>query len=328
MDLVDVERDRIQRARAAPGATETGRIIDTPEGSAAPADHQRWVNVVGGAELIPVALGAWFVGVGDTVIIARSPLAGALILDGLQAATRRLPAEATVTASDTTTVTVLDTTGVTYTGRFLASYVPQVDDLVALLWSPDGGLVVLGEYGDLMQAAPPPVVDPFTPPPPFTPGVSSTGTTTFPAVQSSSFRNGAWRGDTNNVAQDDYGGWGTNNGAWFYGTGPTDRLAGATITALSIRISRRPGGDYAAQTAHLYKHDSRTRPGGDVGRSAGPVDVSIGIGETTWVDLPPDWGQSIVNGGGGIGITGPPYVVLTGVPDDPESGLLSMDWTR
>ena len=321
-----MELQRAQRARAAPAPVETGRIIDTPAGSPPPGAYQRWVNVVGGAELIPVALGAWFTGVGDTVIIVRSALAGAVIVDGVQASSRRLPGEGVVTASTGTTVTVT-AAGVTYVGRYLSSYVPQVNDPVALKWDPDSGLIVLGEFGGTVQATPPPEPGPYVPAP-VAPPVNTTGTVTFPTAQSSSFRGGKWRTDTTNVVQFDYGGWGDNHGAWFYGSTPTDRLAGATITKCAVQVTRRPGGDYAPQPAHLHLHTSRTRPGGDVTRTAGPVDVTLGIGETKWVDLPTEWGQVIVDTGGGIGITGSPYVVLTGVPDDPVSGLLSMNWTR
>ena len=327
MDAVDVELDRLQRALGEPAVIETGRCISTPTGGAAPGVNQRWVNVVGGAELLPLSIDAWSVGVGDTVIIARSPLAGGLIIGAVAAASRRLPGEGTVTAASGGNVTVAVGTA-SYTGRFLTSYVPTIGDKVNMKWDADAGLVILGDYGTVAPPVPPPppplppVQAPAAPPPP------ATGTARFPAVDSVSWRGGKWRTDSNVVAQSDWGGWGDNNGAWFYGSGPTDQLAGATITRCQIRIHRQPGGVWGGQTVHLYRHTDRNRPGGDVSRVQGPWDASVAIDEAIWVDLPADAGQAIVDSGGGVGITGAPYVVLYPAGSDPESGLLSMDWRR
>ena len=166
------------------------------------------------------------------------------------------------------------------------------------------------------------------PAPPLAP--PSSGSSTFAAIEARSFRNGIWRTDTGSVVQGDWTpSFGTNSGAWFYGGGPLATLAGATVIGCAIRLLRGTGGTYSPQTTHLYRHSANELPVVDVIRVDGPIDVNLDIEQELWVDLPTGWGQALVDSGGGIGTFGvSPYVILSGLDADPQSGLLRIDWTR
>lgn len=214
---------------------------------------------------------------------------------------------------------------------FNSAYSPVAGHTVQLIWRPNGtGGYVNCKLGTVPLPPPPPTASastitlPTAPPTPATSGYNP-----FAAQDAVSFRGGKWRTDTRNVVQWDWGGYGNNDGSWFYGSQPTDYLSGATVTRLQIKIKRTSGGDYASQAPNFYLHTSRTRPGGNVTTTMGPYNGgSIGIGETKMFDLPASWGQTIVDSGGGITIKGSPYIVNEGLDRNSESGLIIIDWTR
>ncbi|WP_426940254.1 hypothetical protein [Pseudarthrobacter sp. S6] len=239
------------------------------------------------------------------------------------------PTEATVTAapggSDTITVTAA---GVDYTATFLTSYAPTVSDRVRLFWQGGSG-TVLGKVGITPTTAPAP---PSTAPPP---PASSSGTLPVAAIDSATYSGSLYGWNAyygNSVYQGDGSTWGApsaNSGAWFYGNG-AGQLAGATVTGVQFRIpARRSGGaSGSAATVHLWLHTNPSRPGGDVSRTTGPIDVSIPAGYGGgWVDLPAGWGAALITGGG-IGITGSPYMGLVGRDADPASGQINLTWQR
>lgn len=241
------------------------------------------------------------------------------------------PREATVTTvpggSDTITVTA---DSVAYTATFLNGYTPTVGDRVRLLWQ-GRDVTVIGKVG-VTPAALGTVGGTAEPPKPV-----GHGTFNAPATDSATWvpSNGVWdahakggghlyQGSVNGV---------TTHGAWFYGNTMAE-LAGATVTRILFRVpARRSVGNYnAAGTIHLYAHTSPNRPGGDVSRVSGPTNVTIPAGWNPapgegWVDLPTSIAATLI-AGGGISISGDPYMGFVGKPSDPASGQLRLDWYR
>ncbi len=332
MDLVDAQRQQTQRDLAAVPVYETGVVVGLPGGTPAPSGTYRvLVNVFGSREDLPVTTD--IVGrlrINDRVVILRGAL-GSIVVGRIpttdtKIGPRPVPAVATVKGWGTVnqTVIVTDDSGTDYGPYpYLLSWTATSGHRVVILETRSGPVVLgrlstdptLASGGDAGGVRPPPAP-------------AGAGTTTFPAIDARSFRNGGWRSDSGVVAQGDWGGWGVNTGAWFYGNGPTDSLRGTTITLTEVRLRRRSGGVWGPQAAHVGRHTSRTRPAGNVASVAGPVDSNIDIGQTAWVSLPAAWGQAIVDTGGGLMISGAPYVVLDGLDADAESGLLRLTWQR
>lgn len=283
------------------------------------------VVMVGGVPTVNVAGGVGTV----RWHAALTPVDGDSVLVALQGSEAWVVCRTTATARPDTgtvqsipggdTITV-DVAGTSTTCRFLAAYAPVVGDLVYLSWQ-SSQPVVLGKVGTTTAPTPPP-------PPPAPPTVAATGTSTFAAVESRSWRSGQWRTDTTDVAQGDAPGYGghPNNGAWFYGTAPQS-LAGATVTSAEIWL---PGesSSVSTPTVHLYRHTSGTRPAGDVTRVSGPYDVSKGGGTSGWYPFDTAAAQAIVDAGGGVAITGSPYARHKGLGKDGQSGALRIHWSR
>lgn len=208
--------------------------------------------------------------------------------------------------------------------------VPATGSLVRLDWAATEPWI----WPTAAAIVPPPVTPPTppAPPPPPDPG-PTTGTLSLPAVASSTWRSDSgWGRWGTALRQFRYGSEAESHGAWFYGS-TARQLAGRTITAARIYLPAREGvGSYnAALAARLYRHTSDSQPAGDVSRVAGPESrtlAPIGNGATGWVDLPAAWGQAIVDSGGGVGISGSPYLGLVGVSADAQSGLIQLDWRR
>jgi len=327
MDIADGFQYQKELADSAPPPVETARVVGSP--SAGTVN----VNSSGANEKVKVPEGMQ-VAEGDTVLLLRARQK-CWIVAVLNTSTDN-PYQGivgtVVGGSNTIPVTM------TKNGRsisvpmpFNSAYTPSNGDTVQLIWRPDGtGGYVNCKLGTTPAAAPAPTTSVSTVGPPTAPPApASSGYNTFPAIDAASFRNGKWRTDTGNIVEWDWGGYGNNDGSWFYHYQPSDYLSGSTITRLQIKIKRTSGGDYAAQQPNFYLHSSRTRPGGNVTTTAGPYNNgSIGIGETKSFDLPASWGQTIVDSGGGITIKGAPYIVLEGTDRNSESGLITLDWTR
>lgn len=240
------------------------------------------------------------------------------------------PREATVTTvpggSDTITVTA---NSIDYTVTF-GGFTPVVGDRVRLVWQGrDGtafckvGLTPVPAGSSTPGSAPPPPA-------------AASGTFNAPAQDSATYWApggwDSWAGGGGNVHQGTWSG-STVTGAWFYGHSMAE-LAGATITRVLFRIPQRRsvGAFNSAGSIHLYAHNSPGRPGGDVSRVSGPTDVSIpggwnpGPGDG-WADLPTSIASTLI-AGGGISISGNPYMGFLGKPSDPASGQLRIDWRR
>lgn len=198
-------------------------------------------------------------------------------------------------------------------------------DTVRLLWQGRTAtvLVKLTDYVAPPISAPAPAAPPPT---------NTTGELPVFATDSATFAPGLswnnWAGGRQNVYQGPYSGY-TMYGSWFY-NGATKQLAGATTGPVRFRVPRRLAvGSYnAAGTIHLYVHNSDTRPGGDVARISGPYDFTIPPNfQGGFVELPAEAGDLLKNGGG-ISISGAPYMGFAGKAEDPASGQLLIPWSR
>lgn len=270
------------------------------------------VNVGGGGGSVRWA-GGYVPVAGDPVLVALRGLE-AWVLGRTTPGPR--PGRGTVqTIPGGATITV-DVGGVSVACTFASTYTPTVGDVVRLLWESDPPFVIAKEG---TTAAPAAVKAPAAPPP-----SSLSGVHTIPAVESRSYRSGAWRTDTDDVVQGDAPGYtgNPNNGAWFYGSGPS-RLAGQVLTKAEIWL---PGlsSSTSTPTVHLYRHTSNTRPGGDVARVAGPFDVTKGGRVSGWYPFDLVAAQAVVDSGGGVGITGSPYARHKGLSSDGQSGALRL----
>ena len=185
--------------------------------------------------------------------------------------------------------------------------------------------------GAVAQAAiPPPPAVLAPPPPPPAPPVKGyqTGAAIGSRTYSATLGWGGWSGDGNKVHQGDYGS-GPLSGAWFYG----DRfknLVGRPCTKFQFRTGQRlgVGASGAPVTFHFYAHTNPTQPAGDTNRVLGPFEWTAQPGQgPTWIILPNDFGDTVINGGG-IAIFGDPYAAMQGVTaSSPESGAAILDWT-
>lgn len=240
------------------------------------------------------------------------------------------PREATITAapggSDTITASV---GGTDYTATFLTSYTPTVGDRVRLLWQ-GRDVTVIGKVGlspgsttELPStAAPPPGKSADT----FKCAASDSGTWTpelgiwdkwsYPKSVGMVYQGGSAYG-------------GSNKGAWFYANAMAE-LAGATISKIQFLLpSRRTVGDSnSALNVNLWAHTASTKPGGDVTRTVGPTPFTVPPGWAGgWIDLPLSFASTLI-AGGGVSISGEPYLGFVGKPSDPSSGQLRLDWSR
>lgn len=242
------------------------------------------------------------------------------------------PREATVTTvpggSDTITVTA---SGTNYTATFLTGYAPTVGDRVRLLWQ-GREVTVLGVVG--VTPAPGGVAGSTAPPP----APLNAGKFDATAVDSATYwSGGGWdsiAGGRGALYQGTvYGTAFAVAGSWFYGNKLAE-LAGATIWKVWFRLPKRlPVGSHnAALDVNFWAHTSPGRPGGDTSRTVGPTPVNIAAGwspgpDEGWILLPLSFASTLI-AGGGISISGDPYMGFAGKPADPASGQLRIEWSR
>lgn len=289
---------------------------------------------------------AWFADVGGNLLTCRwldpiQPLQGgnivvdittdergqstALVIGGYTDQPR--PSTGTVTgvvaAGSATKIIFTGQDGVSYSAeRFVGTY--NLGDVVLLDWA-------AGQPSIIGKVPAPSITPPASAPKP--PGGGDvTGTLRTAATKSDTWGVGGWgRWATSQRGGEDvysgtYAGY-TMAGAWFYGAGNTV-LSGRTILAARFRIPQRLGvGASGSATIHLYAHTSPNEPGGDVNRTVGPFDVTVAQNAPPqWVTLPTSFHAALV-AGGGISISGDPYVGFRGRLGDPDSGKTEIDWT-
>jgi hypothetical protein len=187
------------------------------------------------------------------------------------------------------------------------------NDIVAVLRDGNTGYV-LGKVGTYT----PPTTDPEAPPVPVEPTVRRR-TATIKPYFTGTYR-GGWRsGDE--LFQGDYGGYGLNTGAAFYGNA-LKALHADTSKPYSIVVSykRNRGGDYSAQSPKFYTLTQKTKPAGAPTKDDGPsTGTAVAVGKTAKFELSSTMALHLLNGtDGGLGIYLPssnPYVVLAGRSD-------------
>lgn len=199
------------------------------------------------------------------------------------------------------------TVGVTVGGTDLllphaSNYTPRVNDS-ALILADEQRWIVIGAYTNpsdpVVGGGTAPVPSSPPPPAPVDPApVKTYGTKVFLAQSTGCFRAGKWRTDTRNQPhQGDWGGYGINTGAWFYGNQIPAALAGAAIIKVEIWLRRLPGGVYGGVQPTIWTMPHGTRPSGDPTREGGGFDAaSIAVGEAKWVTLPDHYGAAMLAG--------------------------------
>lgn len=303
-------------------------------------DGAQWWANVGGNNLGARWLDPIVPAQGDKIaVLLSSDGAGqsnAIVLGGYTDQPR--PATGTVLTVGINEIVVTGEFGGTFTTpRFINPYVPIPDapprityapgDPVHLSW--DASIpTILGIIG--IPVTPPPVGQEPTPPGTRPPA----GTSKAPATRSNTYWApggwGSYAGSQNGGQRLYSGTWygATVTSAWFYGDSFTN-LTSKTITAIRFRLPARLNvGASGNATIHLYAHTSKTEPGGDVNRAAGPINVTVTQTEgARWINLPLEYAP-ILKAGGGISLAGEPYVGYDGRLQDPESGRIEMDWTQ
>lgn len=168
-------------------------------------------------------------------------------------------------------------------------------------------------------------------PSPDVPTGPTSGTLVCPPVETRSWRGSAWRTDTDEVVQGDYGGWGINTGCAFYGSLPRS-LAGATVTAARLHLRRVTGGTYAAQQLTIRLMAEATRPAGAPGLGSSAAGPSLAVGAEGVYAAPTAMAQALADGtAGGLAVYvagGTPYIRTAGRSEWGPAWTLTIDWRR
>ncbi len=191
----------------------------------------------------------------------------------------------------------------------------------------NGTFYVVGRAGIAAPAA-----LPDSPPPVPPPKQTQRGQLVISPVETRSYRNGAWRLDTDEIVQGAYGALGNSTGVAFYGDKPRS-LEGAIITGVQLQVRRadRGGGNASTDTTAWLVTES-ARPAGAPTLSASTAGPSIRRGYTASVALPASMGQALVDGtAGGIAVyaaSGTPFVVFAGQGEWSPSFTVILSWER
>lgn len=246
----------------------------------------------------------------------------ALVIGGYTEQPR--PSTGTILAVGITSIVFTGEDATVYaTDRFIGSYV--VGDLIYITWDA-GTPTILGKVPSITVTPPAPPPAPPIPKPAVGIAKAAAGKTntwwgpggwgSYAASQQGGEQvySGTWFGNT-------------VTGSWFYGAAFTN-LGSRTITEIRFRLPARLNiGASGSATVHLYAHTSKYQPGGDVARTVGPYNVTVAQSQGAhWVTLPLTF-AAVLKAGGGISISGDPYVGFNGRIKDPQSGRIEMDWT-
>ncbi len=199
----------------------------------------------------------------------------------------------------------------------------------ALLLTRSGNVwFVVGRAGTAVPAA---VENVDSVPPP---KQAAEGVLVVTPAETRSYRDGAWRLDTDAVTQGKLStAVGNSTGVAFYGTKPRS-LDGATVLAATVMIRRTAkGGVNALSDTTLWLVTETFRPSGVATLGSSTAGPSLRRGET--VDaftVPTAWAQSMVDGtAGGLAVfdaDGSPHVVLAGRGDWGPAFTLNITWKR
>lgn len=221
------------------------------------------------------------------------------------AVTKNPIGEITGTGSPRAEVTV---DGVAYLLPYEDWYTPNVSDVVSVDWQRE---VIVGKLSTS------PVPEPEPPPPP--PSVSRFDVTILASASGKydySFSN--WWGGSEVWASN------SNDGIWVYGNAVRDGVgASAVIEKVEILLPLTT----EAGSCAIGVHDHFSIPGG-----APNIQFEIGLGvRRGWVQIPNDFGNYLLVGGRGIGVTAPTGGLnkWNGAPSpDSWSGALRFQGTR
>lgn len=182
----------------------------------------------------------------------------------------------------------------------LASYTPVKAGDVVVVRKTVAGWYVVGKTG----SSTPTVVS--VPPP--TPALAPADVN---PTSAGTWRGGAQREDVAYAVQGDWGGWGTNEGCWFYDTALHAAMTAGTVVSAAVTLTRQSvdHGDWGSVAVHLYTHASTAPPTGTPPGLAGPWIVgSLQLGEKDTFDLPDAAIASLQGTGRGL-------LVYSGVDD-------------
>jgi hypothetical protein len=159
-----------------------------------------------------------------------------------------------------------------------------------------------------------------------------TGELVVPPVETRSRANGAWRADTEDVFQGNYGGQGNHTGCAFYGTQPQS-LAGTTVLSARVLVRREAGGAYLANASTLRLVTETTRPTGDPTLTSTTTGPALHVAEETQTfTVPTAWAQAMVDGtAGGLAVFiagGAPYLRFAGRGSWSAAWTLVIAWRR
>lgn len=227
------------------------------------------------------------------------------------AADRRLFRTAVVTAVGTQAVTLnVDGASLTLPALTTPSGYAIGDSVLVARDGASGGWV-LGKIGSTVTAPAAPVT-------PTQPSVSLRERTVLPYF-TGTYRGGKWR-DTSDLYQGDYGGFGLNTGAAYYGT-QIYALGAVTASPHSAYLTyrRQSGGTYAAQIPTMRLLAAGTKPAGAPVLGTSSAGTAVAVGNVATWELPGAWVTALLNGtAGGIAInsaSSTPYIVLDGLAD-------------
>jgi hypothetical protein len=232
----------------------------------------------------------------------------------------------------------MSVSGSTLTLPHASNYTPKIND-AALVIADEQRWIVIGAYTN--PAAPvtgggtAPAPSSPTPPKPVDPTPApTTGTRLFLAQSTGCFRGGKWRTDTSNQPhQGDWGGYGINTGAWFYGSQIHAALAGVTVLKAEMWLRRVSGGQYAGVQPRIWTMPHASRPAGSPTLQGGGVDVSnVAVGQARWVTLPDAYGQALAGGSAnGLACYVPssdPYAVFANLTTSRSSGAVKITYRK
>lgn len=215
--------------------------------------------------------------------------------------------------------------GKAVTAKRMAHYTPVVNDTCIVHWVA-GQAYAMGKI-----ASPPPVIT--APPAVVAPPRAAPITGTFKAAAQNS---GTWTSGYNwnsYFGQNVYSGSGyvpPSSGHWFY-NGATKGLADkGTITSVKFYLpARKQAGNYNATAAvKFYRHSTNVKGSGVPVLTTGPHTVNVAPGwGGGYITLPQSFGVAL-KGGGGISISGDPYVGFTGISGAANSGHLIITWKK
>jgi hypothetical protein len=196
----------------------------------------------------------------------------------------------------------------------IATY--AANDVVAVLRDGRSSGWVLGKVGTFT-----PPTDPDPTPVKVEP-VARLRVVTIKPIYTNTYRSG-WRSSStgDELVQGDYGGYGLNTGAAFYGNALVALRADTSRPyTIDVTYKRTSGGDYSAQSPSFYTLTQRTKPGGAPTKDDGPsTGTAVAVGKVAKWRLPSTMALHLLNGtDGGLGIWrsgSTPYLKLAGRSD-------------